>query len=255
MATAHRTETSPITLSCFVASTPWAGGWRLGQLLGQSDRTDAPRSWFDPLRVPYRSHMLSIQLGAADWAARYLEAVRAAATREGICWVSLQWNHLRWLAQIARVALQTSTADCSTLDTDVLAAWFPNPWFVRVGSADTASQALRWYAALHPGRSEPEYQEVRWLEAIIQRQDRAWTTFFRVHGIEPLLVQYDEIVSQPAETVGALLGAIGIATDRQATDRSLVDGPSEQQAARWRARYRTVRPGLRTTVGARSSRP
>jgi LPS sulfotransferase NodH len=259
-----RAGAAQISRTWFVASTPFAGSRRLGQLLGQSNSIVTPRTWFDPLRVPHWSRTLSIPLGASDWAARYLEAVGEAATRHGLCAISLQWSHVRWLVQIARVALRTPTDHQASLDSEVLAAWFPEPKFVWVHAPDRAYQALRWYLALHPergrgdrregaGGSRPDYQEVRWLEAVIERQQRAWTTFFRLHGIVPHAIEYDAIVSQDPAALDAFWALLDLAPgDEGARPEMMIDDVTDQQAVSWLEPYRAIRPRLRAAVGVRS---
>lgn len=250
------------SLTVLVASTPGAGSWRLGKLLGSTGAIPAPITCFNPFSVPSLSRKWAVARGTDEWPARYLNRALSAATHEGVCCVSLMWLHARWLMRIARASL-ASTDDIDSLsDADVISAWFPRARYLHLRSADTARQALRWYAARHPrlpsrrsGAPIPDYQEVRWLETIVVRQSRSWQAFFDIHGIDPQVIEYNDLRTRQSETAGAILTSLGLAASPRKFSDDLPDGPIDRRAEAWLEPYRQARPRLSTVVGVRSARP
>jgi LPS sulfotransferase NodH len=102
-------------------------------------------------------------------------------------------------------------------DAQVVEAWLPGPRYVYVTSGDIAWQAARWYwgrqpsaaadsGSLEPGRLHPvDFQEVRRMEALIRRQQRAWECYFRAHDIQAHHVDFQAFLDRPIETVSGIL--------------------------------------------------
>jgi LPS sulfotransferase NodH len=250
------------TRTCVVATTPWSGSSRLSQLIERTGAMPLPSPWFDPVLVPMNCRRLGISIQQPALPARYLKAVRERATHAGVCSFTVMWSHHRWLVQVARHGLGAEPGGRSELDSDVLKAWFPNPTYVWLTSRDTRSQALRWYFGRHhelteaaaedPHRLAPDMQEVRWLEAMIGRHHTGWNTFFALHHIEPVTVDYEDLCATPTETVRSILADMGLPTDQLISGDELVSSRPETLAVRWADRYRRARPRLSTTVGVRA---
>jgi LPS sulfotransferase NodH len=244
-----------------LASTPWAGSWQLGELLARGGEMVRPTAWFEPLQVPTFAHRFGLARGAPDWAARYLQAVAAHATRDGSCSLLLMWTHLRWMVQIGRDALGPPDGGPHPMDPQVIEAFFPQPVYLWVRCADVENQALRWYAARSNhvlGRRRPtagpepppDFQEVRWLEAILRRHDHAWQTFFSIHQIDPTEIDYDDVRTERLAVLDHLRPALrlppgGAAGPAEPTDPALPH--------RWLDEYRDARPRLHRAVGRRSA--
>jgi UDP:flavonoid glycosyltransferase YjiC (YdhE family)/LPS sulfotransferase NodH len=239
-------------------------------MLGRIGSVPIPTAWFDPMRVPRLSHALSVPLGAPDWAARYLSDAVSRATTNGTCAVSLNWAHLRWLLEMERVAAggrQSDEGD-GLRDVERLANRFPGARYVFVSSHDTARQALRRWAPRTAALGEeeetsgagegpgdavlPDLQEVRWLETIIERQNRAWEVFFAIHGILPDRVTYEDLKAKPSETLQSLIISLGLGPTSGPEPLSREDA-EDVLVSEWLAQYRSVRPRLRATVGVRGS--
>jgi LPS sulfotransferase NodH len=255
-----------VVLSCLVTSTPWAGSRQLCRALDATDAVGNPEDYFDPLKVVPRSRAWDL-LGTGDgFPVRYLIAVRQAATGvNGVCSANLWWSHARWLIRMARAA-SNAGIDRPESDADAVAALFPNTRYLHVRARDTPRQALRWYAAQHPelldgsgalspGRiTRPDFQEVRWLEALIDRQEQAWIKYFDVHGIVAHIVDYEQLVVQPDETVGTVLRSLGLNRLSAATWRPTGDGGDDVQLDAWLGQYASVREKLQAKVGVRGDR-
>jgi LPS sulfotransferase NodH len=245
--------------SCLVTSTPGAGSRPLCRSLGLTGDLRTPDSLFNPTSVESRRRAWRIVGSGDDVAARYISAARRRSTgASGIASVNLFWMHLRWLISVSREALAQRDGACTLSDGEAVEAWFPGATYVHLHCADTAAQALRWYAGLRAERRqspvdrgrEPDFQEVRWLESLVERNERAWQAYFRVHRILPLMIAYEDMVRRPTVVVADVLGALGLAAppddDVDRTWPSRLDGFSD----RWSRRYRAVRGDLRAEIGA-----
>jgi LPS sulfotransferase NodH len=266
--TAETVAAQTATRTCIVASTPWSGSRKLAQVLRRSGAMRPPRAWFDPVAVPLRSRQLGLSIGDPAWSRRYLEAVRARATLAGTCSLLVMWTHLRWMVHIARSAPDGPPDGHPQLDTDVVAAWFPQPQYVWLRSRETGSQALRWYLSRRPdmlesspmhessqkyeGRPTADWQEVRWLETMLERYDRGWNTFFTIHGVQPTTVFYEDLRERTPESATAVLDDLGMEGNEPTDGPVFAEGRVDALADRLADEYRRARSRLCATVGVRA---
>ena len=260
------TTAAPVDRTHIVVGTPWAGSWRLCNLMGRTGTMTTPLPWFDPLRVPAFARELEVASDARPWAARYLTAVRERATADRVCSFSMMWTHQRWLLQIARLALGPDSDARTTLDPDVVATSFPNPSYVWVRCSDTAAQALRWYASRHPelaqvypgalgGAAPPaDFQEVRWLESVALRQEQGWATYFAIHGIRPVVVSSEDLVAEPVTEALTVVRRLGYEPAGLPSSKGAEEG-IEAVAGRLAEPYRRARSRLSSDVGVRARTP
>jgi LPS sulfotransferase NodH len=258
-----------VVLSCLVASTPWAGSQQFCNALDATDVVGRPDDYFDPMKVVGRSRSWDL-LGTGDeFPLRYLTAVREEATgANGVCSSNLWWSHARWLIRMARAASGASDATGVHPESDAAAvtALFPNTRYVHVRATDTVRQALRWYAALHPELlaesqrpapwrlTEPDFQEVRWIETLIDRQDEAWSRYFDIHGIIAETVEYEQFIDRPEEAVGVVLQSLGLTGSSPLTWRPAGPAGDGPRLDAWLGRYESVRDQLNPSVGVRGDR-
>jgi len=216
----------------------------------------APEAYFDPQTVAERSRAWRLLGSDGQFPARYLTAVAAGQRRDRVWCTSVMWSHLRWLVGMARAALPASDHDRP--DAELVAAWFPDTSYVRIRCADHAGQALRFYARLHPAAAAgasatavPDFEEVRWLETVLVRQERAWDAFFSAPGLTVTTVDFGHFLRDPEECVQDVTAFLGLSpappTGPPAPARST--GTFDR---RWRDRYRAVRDELPATPGIRA---
>jgi LPS sulfotransferase NodH len=266
-------------LSCFVATTPWSGSQVLCDALQASGLAGNPRDYFNPLGVVPRSVRWRL-LGPGqehlprqperEFAARYLAGVTEAATGpNGVLSVNLPWSHQRWLARFARAAAPGTAGDPTRSDADIIESWYPRARYVYLTCADTAPQAGRWYLGRNvgpvaPGPGQPngeanpgrpaDFQQVRWIETLISRQERAWETYFLVHGIDPQRITCEEFLAHPQETVRGILEWLGV----PGSPAQQWDGePSLQRLAEpvdWLEDYAAARDRLSPAIGVYGER-
>jgi LPS sulfotransferase NodH len=237
-------------LSCLIATTPWSGSRLLCRALWATRLAGNPREYFDPLEVvprsvewgllgPGRDHLP--RQPEREFAGRYLNAVAKAGTSDnGVFSVSLPWSHQRWLARFARAAAPDVEGAPTRSDTEVLGQWYPQPRYLYVTSAD-------------PGPLL-DFQEVRWIEALISRQERAWEVYFQVNGIDPHRIEYEDFLADPEETVNGILEWLGV----PGTPARLWPGETHRERLAkpvgWLSDYSAARDRLSVTIGVRQGR-
>jgi trehalose 2-sulfotransferase len=261
-------------VSCLVATTPGSGSQLLCQALWETRLAGNPRDYFNPLKVVPRSAEWGL-LGAgrdrlprqpeSEFAGRYLNAVARAGTGpNSVFSAHLPWSHLRWLARFARAASPDVAGTPTRSDAMVLEQWYPKTRYVYVTSADVARQAGRWCLGRRTGpaatdsgphpRQPPDFQEVRWAEALIFRQQQAWEVYFRVNGIEAHRIGYEDFLAHPEQTVGGILDWLGV----PGTPAQVWNGEDHRERlarpAPWLSDYSAARDRLSAAIGVRQGR-
>jgi trehalose 2-sulfotransferase len=261
-------------LSCFIATTPWSGSGGLCRALEESGLAGHPRHYFDPLEVVPRSVRYKLLGWGKDhlprqpereFAARYLNGVTEAAMGpNGVLSVHLPWSHQRWLTRFTRAAAPDVAGEPTRSDHEIIQAWFPRSRYVYLTSADTVRQAGRWYLARRIGPVTPgpaardgaahsgqpaDLAKVRWIEALIFRQEHGWESWFQVNAIDAHRIRYEDFLADPEETVNGVLQWLGLpgspAQRRGEPRRPRQPGP----AGGWLEDYAAARPLLSPTIG------
>jgi len=261
MSVGGETDSGP-SLSCFFATTPWAGGLFLSEALRATRRVGDPREYFHPIELLQRANRWGVLTTKAEFGRRYLTEVgRVARGPEGVLSINLPWSHQRWLTRIARAALPEDPDRPPLRDAEVLETWYPNARYLYLTRLDKTRQAAAWYrrrpfgGALVGGRPgsphQPDFQEIRWIETLIGRQERAWEAYFKVHGIQPHRISYEALVEETEETVAGVLNWLGLSPMPGRIWLSRVRQERVARPADWLAAYQEQRAQLNQTIGVR----
>jgi LPS sulfotransferase NodH len=208
--TTHLTDQSrpPIRLSYLICTTPRSGSNFLCEVLrstGVAGRPDEyfwnPALWQEPWDTP--------KLMA------YVREVREIGTTpNGVFGAKLMWHYLGDL--LPRLAAIADLRDTDPLA--ILSATFPNLRYIQLTRRDKVRQGISWYRAWkthawrstdrHPGAdAEPafNYSEISSLveQAIVG--DQSWQELFQQHGIEPLVITYEDLAAAPTQTALRIL--------------------------------------------------
>lgn len=258
------------TSSCLIATTPAAGGARLAAALRAAGLVGSPADYFSPGLASHLSRKWGLLDPPAALPARYLEAVLRAATGDnGFCSAVVPWVHHRWLVRMARLASSGSDG-IHRSDADTVAAVLPGVRYVFVRQVDVTRQALRWWTLHREAVGLPsvpraaDRQEIRWVEAAIERQESAWRAYFAVHGLDFYEIELESLVERPLAVVTDALRWLdpGLVDTPEATTRVadvLASAPVSRQLAApvgepsrpgWIA-YREARAGLSPVLGGR----
>jgi LPS sulfotransferase NodH len=257
-----RQFTSQAAISCFIATTPWAGSQLLCRMLRATELVGHPRDYFNPLEVVRRSQEWGLFDSGEDFAPRYLDAVAESAMGDNnVLSVNLPWSHQRWLSRFAREASPDPAAASPRSDAEVIAAWYPRTRYLYLTRADKARQAASWYLGRQSGSAlvggaerpghPPDFQEVRWIETLIARQEKAWESYFQLHAIGAHRIEYEALLERPEETVAEILGWLRLPDSPARAWSGEVHRQRQAEPAAWLPDYLAQREQLSTIIGVR----
>jgi LPS sulfotransferase NodH len=204
-------------MSYLLCGTPRTGSTLLCSLLASTDVAGRPESYFrEPDKGMWAERFgLSVgDDGAVDPAAFVAGAVRRGSTANGVFAARVMWGSLDPLvAGLDRHGSKRS-------DLEVLEAALGPLRFVHLRRRDVRSQAVSWARAEQSGywqqgdevRAEPrlDLDQIDDLLRTIDEHEAAWRAWFSAEGVDPLEVDYESVVSDPAGTVRSILGWIHV---------------------------------------------
>ncbi|MDF0528400.1 Stf0 family sulfotransferase [Tsukamurella sp. 8F] len=218
------------------------------QYYPSSSRSPQPREWFAGVTNPRILGLLDdTEPGSVDsrtesqWRS---DVWSAGSTPNGVWGGKLMWN------QTSVVVTRTRTGSGS-LRTAIRSLFDgADPVYVHVFRPDVVPQAVSMWRAVQtqvwrdapdadPARDEgAEYlaEGIAHLAGILLEQERSWRSWFASEGIEPLEVDFTELVRDPRKTTGRVLEALG-------QDPDLAPAPplrrqSNARSREWVRRYR-----------------
>jgi trehalose 2-sulfotransferase len=134
---------------------------------------------------------------------------------------------------VTRLAALTDRAESSP--PEILAAAFPNLRYLWLTRHDKVRQGISWHRAVKTqhwrstdagvgGAPEAtfDFEAIDSLVEVAAAADRAWRGYFDRHGIEPLVIIYEELEQDPEQTC------------RQVLDFLQVSAPPPSSLAKWR---------------------
>lgn len=247
-----------VVTACLLATTPRSGSWLLSEALHNTERCGQPEEYFRPDAIANWSRAWGLEPGA-PFGAYVAAAIDYSTSDNGVFSAKLHWYQLPWLLERLR---DLPDADGSASDAAVIAGHFPAPRWVHLRRLDRARQAISYCRAARTqvwfvlgdevhrsadgvALGEPDYQQIRWFEEILDEHDARWLDFFARSGIEPLAVVYEEFADRYDETVRAVLDYVGV----DLPDDVEIEPPGlQKQADAWSERaldgYLEVRDSL-----------
>ncbi|MGZ8178975.1 Stf0 family sulfotransferase [Williamsia sp. SKLECPSW1] len=205
--------------------------------------------WFVGVHDPTIDALLApVRPGRPDTrdAQQWRADVRAQGVgANGVWGGKLMWNQTSVLCRRARDLLGGREP---LLREAVRAVLDVDPTWVYVHRADVAGQAVALWRAVQTqswsiaaGSDRDEHAEyhraaIAHLAEYVVAQQQAWEGWFAREGIEPLRVEFDELVADPTTTTGRVLDALGL-DPRLAPPPPLTRG-RDARSREWTARYR-----------------
>ncbi|MBT0769066.1 hypothetical protein KIH74_09025 [Kineosporia sp. J2-2] len=206
-----------------VAATPRSGSTLLCEGLQATGVAGRPAELFGPLLEHTWKTAWGLPANVPDD-----EFVRAAlrygTTGNGVFGMKMHWQHVRFLAGRLGVCGPPGA---------VLDALVPRARFVRIVRRDRRAQAVSLFRAYwteewvrFPGSGPPrrpagelrfDRAEIERLEASIEAESAGWQEFFDRRGIEPLMVEYEELDRDYGRQIARVLDHLG--ADPRAVDR------------------------------------
>lgn len=226
-------------LICFV---PRSGSWFLSGLLASTGVLGAPRQFF--WEPGERETRLTHGFGTDE---EYLDWVLATGTSSnGMFGCKFDCGERSDVVQRLRQAV----ADEDVPDSELLARAFPSPRYVWLRREDTVAQAVSWARALQTDQwrsSSPANGEARFdagqiagLIELIGSETADWAAWFAEQGIEPLVVSYEELLTDPQAPLERIATFAGVSLPEQFEPRPYpgYDRQADHVNEEWARRYR-----------------
>lgn len=240
------------TRCCLIVTTPRTGSWLLAEALHETDLVGEPQEYFGWEAFGSWSKEFGLSTDASHL--RFVEETLAYGTNgDGIFSAKMHWTQL--LRFEARVRSTPGTWPRSR--GAILQKFFPDLHCVHLFRADTARQAISYWRAVQAKRwwnlvdlpdSPPEvgvdYQQIRWYEEFLVRNERGWRTLLDTHDIPTLEVVYESFVEDRSGTVEKILDFLEIPHGRITLPPSRLKRQADRQTEEWLASYLLVRDDL-----------
>jgi LPS sulfotransferase NodH len=238
---------------CYVVCTiPRSGSNLLTDGLRDTRRAGMPKQFF----LPKAESGYAAELGidpVADYAAYVRAVVNTKTTRNEVFGFKL----MSWYLDnfLTRLRQAHGFGNCGTSDLELLQNVFPRLKFVRIVRRHKLRQALSTARALqtglwkvHKGKTalrEPEFDadliEQSLREA--RRQEQVWDDFFRRIGVEPFLIEYEELCRGYEAMIRAVLNFLKIKMPSRAQIGPPVTTRQADEISRiWEERFISERP-------------
>lgn len=194
-----------------IASTPRSGSTLLARMLSGTGAAGAPREYLNPLLLNAWGRL---NPGKRISLSAYLNEIESRRTSgNGAFGMKIHWRHVKSLARKAP-------------ETVVKKLLMRHEKFILITRKDKLRQAISYYIAESTGIfhadqqawakefdiDEPKLSTERVLRhlADILEEERGWTDFFRRSGKPFLHVEYEDLISDYAETCSRVIGFLGI---------------------------------------------
>lgn len=214
-------EASTPATSAVIATVPRSGSWLLAEGLEATGVCGHPREYY---RADYQPrYARAWDLPANVPFERYRETVlRAGSTPNGVFAVKVHWG------QLEHVLAQAGSSPRSAGVRAVLEQLFPGGRFVFLSRRDKPRQAVSLHRAIRtdewwaldsrgeralPALRPADLAEIERLEAVLTEHDAAWLRLFDHAGIDPLRLEYEEVVGDYEVTVRRVLAFLGLSAD------------------------------------------
>jgi len=238
----------PPRLSYLISATPRTGSYLLCEALRATGIAGVPTEYFNSGCETYWAP----RWGASDYRSYLDEARRRGSTSNGVFGGKLHGR------QFVRLIRQVSGEEHIAPDRqrEVLELWFPDVRFVLMRRRGALRQAISyvrsvqsriwWDADEAPAPcAEPDPNAVRFEFALLQNalkdleaEEDIWLRFFDTHGIEPLELYYEELVTDVDGAMRSVMTHLGLKLDSAFTlPPSVFRRQADDVTDQWERRY------------------
>jgi LPS sulfotransferase NodH len=184
--------------------------------------------------------------GIDDYAQHLERSSRLGTTSNGVFGAKLMWGHLEDFAHFAGGL----PAFRGLRIEELLPAVFPRPRYVWVTRRDKVRQAVSLWKAIQTeawrgddgaAEREPVYHEaaLEHLVKMLADHDTHWESFFSRAGIEPLVVTYEDDLSEgPEQAVRRVLRHLDLSVPPGWHAPAHMRRQADERSERWVAQYR-----------------
>ncbi len=207
-----------------IACAKRSGSSHLCALLNSTGALGRPDEHFHPDKIS-PADVATDALAAATWD----RVVAAAATPNGVVGIKLFFSHIEppYMAAIARRAAGFAFVLLDRGD--------------RLGQALSLARALQTasWSARQPEATPPCYRPalIRQCLADITAEMAGWEDYFRLHGIVPMRLAYEDLSAAPEASVAAIARLLGVDPADLAHQRSGKTIQRDSINREWRERF------------------
>jgi LPS sulfotransferase NodH len=184
-----------------------------------------------------------------DYAEHLERSFRLGTTPNGVFGAKLMWGHLEDFKEFTGHVPAFRGLPLEEL----LPAVFPSPRYVWVTRADKVRQAVSLWKAIQteawrgdadPSAHAPRYHEpaIGHLVKMLADHDAEWEAFWARTGIEPLVISYEDDLSEGLEgSVLRVLRHLGLSAPEGWQPPEHMSRQADERSERWVAQYRDRR--------------
>jgi|HubBroStandDraft_1064217.scaffolds.fasta_scaffold136843_2 LPS sulfotransferase NodH len=212
--------------SLVIAATPRSGSYLLSDLLRSTGVVGNPREYFHVNFVDPISTEMGLE--PAGITRFYIDSLlEKTVTKNGIFSTKLHWLQINQLADALRHIYEP---DDGVLGGSLLERAFPDLHYLYLRRLDKARQATSYFRAMRseewweieggtpkdadassdPALLQPDYLSIRWLEDQLLQEEEFWKQFFTTFAINPLVLNYEDLVANPTSEISRVLSWLGI---------------------------------------------
>ncbi len=240
--------------SYLLCGTPRTGSTLLCSLLASTGVAGRPESYFrepDQGAWAARFGVSVADDGSFDYRAFVAGAVSAGSTPNGVFGARIMWGTMHVVVEGLR--------PCTTVerDLDVLTDAFGHLRLVHLQRGDVAGQAVSWARAeqtsywqhgdVPAAKPAFDFNQISDLVQTIEEHNAAWSSWFNEQGVQPHVVMYEDLVTDPGRTVLDILNHLGIELPAvwrpKPYHRQQADEVNADWLRRYRLRHRRLAPG------------
>jgi LPS sulfotransferase NodH len=193
-------DPSPIVSSYLICATPRSGSNFLCEVLRSTGVAGIPDEYF------WNPPFWSERWGVGDFPSYFRRLLREGTSPNGVFGSKMMWGYLDEVSHQL-----TSHFDLKvTSHPDVLSAMFPSLRYVWLTRRDKVRQGISFYRALETklwrSSDEPagvmvdppfDYRAIDRLVQLSKDEDDAWRGYFQEHGIQALIIAYEDLAQDP----------------------------------------------------------
>ncbi len=166
-------------------------------------------------------------------------AVNAGSTENGVFGVRIMWGSMEFIVDRLRAMYPNMSGNAL----DLLDSAFGNVRFVCMTRENVLAQAISWLRAeqtdvwhlddpaiaAKEGRSPRfDYDELCRLSALIENHNQAWASWFEEVDVQPYVLKYEDLDTDPVGTTRSLLDFLGLCVPEGVT----IAAPNARMARR-----------------------
>jgi LPS sulfotransferase NodH len=246
-------------LTYIICTNPRSGSWLLSEGLASTSLAGNPREWFNIGEEQRHRAQWRIDNAADLSYPMYLRLARAeSTTSNGISGIKLHYYQFADLLK-----RMEAVANFRELTAAQLMAWlFPQARYIWLTRRDKARQAVSFFLASSTdewwriegatsdqgksGITAPEFDPhaIAQLEQTLIQNDSKWRAYFEDNQITPLVINYDDLVSDYATTIASVLKWLGLPNaDTIQIPPARLQRQSNAQNEDWLTRYEAFKGG------------